>query len=474
MQANFYEQPLGRVKLAIPRWRMLLGRPSGVASVIVAVSLVTFALVRAQTVVDEWTLGTGIVGALAFAWGLMSMVRAARAAEILVFNDRMVIENPSVFRQPVTIPREAIKVVSVDVTKGDRRFPIATPPGYSEGLRLDEPLMDELDEPFEDAEVWLELPRHLYTPANALLLPNVGEPNDVPNVVVLFDEPILFGPLHMLPGYVVRGRYPSGRAPERGFWGRVHDAQAAAHVLSFLGPVRGLRHEDVVPLLPSLGAVPAVRKRQALLVALFVGLAAARLVTQLWPDDEPRTSSAACDGIETMVEDADVPRPAFKPDSGEEALPQITAIEPPAGYAQVEEGFGSLEEVAGARRGFEDEWERRFRGLGFKTAFARVWTAGENGIFVEVIEFARKAGALDYVYWETSYGCGDKEIFAVPGVAGAIGTLHDLDERRVAHVHFVRGARSFYVTLWNPIGADPPPSLVHDVARRVQTKAEAG
>lgn len=453
---------------------MLLGRPAGLLLLVSAAVFIWFAFVSVRTEVDATAIALGVCGALLLALSLRAILRAARGAELLVYNDRLVIENPSVFKGSVTIPRGLISVVSVDATKGDRRFPVAQE--SSPAAPWDEP--SSWEDVLDGGEQWvpLEVPAHLYTPATALLLPEVGEPNNVPDVLVLFEEPIFLRPLRLLPGYVVRGRYPSATHPERGFWTRVRDPERAAHVLSFVAPVRGLRTDDVLSLLPQIERAPAVRRRQVFVVALFVGLAIARLISQFWPED-PGSSSVAgpdyCSVGQSLVDDVyEMPAKRSAP-PGKTLTRAIAEVAPPDGYVLTESDYGTLEQVAGARRGRASEWMVRLDALNFRSAYSQIWENGSSAVKVDVTEFEEYSAAVDYLSFELLYGCRYTEIFPVAGTRGAVGReSSDNADGRVLFTYVVRGGRTISVSHWNRSG-DVDREMAAELTQQAAAIAEA-
>lgn len=474
---SFQDQPLGRVKLAIPRWRLVLGRPAGLAALTVAIGLLTFAYLRSRVGIDGWVVGTLVAGAIAAGLGIRSMVAAAGTGELLVFHDRLVIDNRYVFKEPIAIPNHLIRTIVLDTSPGDRRFPVRSAPVFAAVFDEAPPtreLSQHNDAPF--APALLNVPDHLYTPENALLLPSVSEPNDVPNLAVLFREPVAMRPLRLQPGYVIRGRFPSSSEPEWGFWARAREPEIARHTLSFVGTTRDLEADDVLPLLPRLQVLPAMRKRQILLVAFFMGLAAIRVAGEFWPGADtspaPVSESDHCDEGQRLVEEI-LALPG-KPSSpkGRATTRAIAQVAPPENYQVAEGAFGALDDVAASRDGHVGEWRVRLKALDFVTAYRQIWTSGPQAINVEVTEFEEYPAAVDYLSWQLLYGCSSNEIFTVPGVTGAVGReADDGNGGRVMFVYFARGGRTISVSHWNREG-DADRNLAFAIAR--QTAALAG
>ena len=174
--------------------------------------------------------------------------------------DHLAIEHRALFRRPILVPRSTVVAASVDVgTEGSFRT--------RERFRLERAAEDHAD-----------LPAWLYSKQGSPI-PLIGHFREIPNLAVLFSEPIRFRGIRRVsrPSFRHSVRSPIRTKDVGGVMFPVEHAFLAEQALRAWGvPIRTLTTADAVALRPSA----ADRRRQAYRTAFTVGIGLLVLGTQ--------------------------------------------------------------------------------------------------------------------------------------------------------------------------------------------------
>ena len=455
--------PVAELRISLPKHARASGLIIGVLAGIVGVACF-LALFVTETESDLGAIGffvfMALFGALLIAYSLYSIrVSIGGRAQLEIYPDVLVVRNDFVLRRPVEMHKTNIRVAAVD--RGDPAF------GGVKKQRF----------PVEDAAP----PQFLFTPDRALLLPSVGDPNQVPDVLVLFDAPLQIGPRRPLmpQGQVIRGRYPS-RHMERGFWVATEDAGPSTEWLLSLAPRRQANEADVAYLGPAVQTLPKQRWRAAVGLALTLTILGIRVATQGWDffrdGDQvaPRASSSdgapphagMCRELRRLANSLEPRRSPGRPPSFED----VSSLHLPDPFEDLDRAEHDLEEVAALRGADAAEWVQRLRALDFRGSYTRLWASPTGGIAIEIVEFDDPAAAVDFVAFEMTQTCGNKTIFDT-GIPDSIGVLYPARQGDVARVQFVSGNRSVTVFGFNREGPAPRDEVIavaQEAARRAR------
>lgn len=138
---------------------------------------------------------------------------------------RLVVVQPQVLEEPLVVPLERVRIVAVDPTEGDARFPMFPDTPWTAPLAGgDRPV------------------GCMWTEHDGPRVPMLEAAARTPNVVVLLDEPVELPP--------TRRRFltlPRGGTPIGAFMLRVEDPVALAETLDRAGLLRPLREADFEP-----------------------------------------------------------------------------------------------------------------------------------------------------------------------------------------------------------------------------------
>ena len=204
--------------------------------------------------------------AVTVAWLGLARVRAALAtgAHLRLTDAELVLEHPGLFADPLRIPRARVRAVAVDAARarahrlGDRkRFVVA-----------------------EEAGEGRTVTACLYSSKQGAPVPVVGQiPTDIPNVAILFSDPVDFDTARRGTPALFSGRpevAPARGVSARGLLVKVQDAGAAVRAFETWGALRPLTVEEIAALDP----VPEERNRRRRLRLAAHGAAVVLVATQ--------------------------------------------------------------------------------------------------------------------------------------------------------------------------------------------------
>jgi hypothetical protein len=204
--------------------------------------------------------------AVTVAWLGWARAKAALAtgAHLRLTEDDLVLEHPGLFRVPLRIPRALVLAAAVDPTRarahrvGDRRRFVVS----------------------EDAEGGRVVTACLFSSRHGSPVPVVGQiPTDIPNVAVLFHEPVRFGAARRGVSALFSGRpevAPALGVSAPGLLVKVEDPRAAEAALEAWGVLRPLTVGDIAALDPR---PDEIRRRRRLSLAAH-GIAVVLVATQ--------------------------------------------------------------------------------------------------------------------------------------------------------------------------------------------------
>ncbi len=206
----------------------------------------------------------GLAGTVA--WLGWARVKAALAtgAHLRLTEGDLVLEHPGLFRVPLRIPRALVRAAAVDPTRarahrvGDRRRFVVS----------------------EDAEAGRVVTACLFSSRHGSPVPVVGQiPTDIPNVALLFREPVRFDAARRGVSALFSGRpevAPALGVSPRGVLVRVEDPAAAEAALEAWGVLRPLTVGDIASLDPG----PDEQRRRRRLRLAAHGIAVVLVATQ--------------------------------------------------------------------------------------------------------------------------------------------------------------------------------------------------
>lgn len=345
---------------------------------------------------------------------------------ITLGSDHLTIDHRSLLRRPMRLPREIVAAASVDI-------------GTEGSLRVrDRFHLERVDDEHRDLPTWL------YS-KHGSPLPLVGHFREVPNVAILFRDPIRFRGIRRVSRPVFRHsvRSPIRTKDAHGFLFAAEQPFIAEQVLRAWGvPIRAFTTEDAVALRPSA----ADRRRQSYRTAFTVGVGltvfgSQALIAFILTD---RPADRRCQDLRpstsVRLSSGDAPHQPSVADLRD------VLLDGPTGWVP----YGSGRDMG--ITAITEEWGPLWAGLiaehDFERGYQRSWSSGAIHLFEEVWEFESHDDAVGIQDRLLAALCDDAvAAYEIDGIVGSTAVVWEEASIENHTLYFVRGPRLYQVVL---------------------------
>jgi hypothetical protein len=284
----------------------------------------------------------------------------------------------------------------------------------------------------------------LYSSQQGSPLPVIGNPNDLPNIAILFKEPMTLA--HARRKMVLnrgRARGPKRNTVELGVLLRAADPRFAQGVFSAHGiPVRQHVGQDVAGAPQGSPSTEGGSRKALVGLILLVVLRAGLFFI---PDAEAED----CGDITSYLR-----RPAPQDSTKVDRLESVLLRNAPDSYELSRDEpldmWGIISRRPATSR---DEIQGALIKYDMSRAWGREWVTADQAkpdwLTLEVVEFHTPDAAWGYQRWQANFNCDrvDNKVF-LPEVDGEIGFFIDFhDKWRTYNFSWVRGSRRYHVVV---------------------------
>lgn len=360
---------------------------------------------------DQWLDAGKIVAGLAIVpfafWATLSNLRAAvvRRGLLMVDDEGLTLKHPGIFRKPVRIPRSSVVVASFDDRSARLR-------------RFRDHMRFEIEGDGDGKE-----PVYLYSKAGGAPFPVMSHTKDVPNLALMFAEPLVLGPVRRWTKlFPARSSLhpPIHKRRARGLLMRVKKPEKALLALEAWGVVRTIHASDLQELRPTSSDLVRVKRLAFVDNAAIVGSFTATVVLPFVladPISGPILSPGygVCRQMGTLMDEN--PRPEGESAELPALLDQTLADAVDSDdYTLLEGGPVDPTEEDSGRHG------ERLVDEGFQRGYYSRWASPRGSILIEVVQLGDEDDAEDYTNKVLGETCPEaSSAFAVPQIEGAVG-----------------------------------------------------
>lgn len=359
---------------------------------------------------------------------LWSNLRIAlvRKASITISPDHLLLRHEGIFKAPVTIQREGVRVVSFDDRPARRRG-------------RDHPRF-ALPDAGENEPEWL------YSRTTGSPFPLISQVPDVPNMAIVLHQPVeLPKPRRFVKAFPSKQIFvpPLKGRPSRGLLLRLKDPAGARNELEEHYEVRDLVGTDLPePDLRSRERARRLTLRDNVVMGSLIVVQFA-LPIALADDSAPPPGSETFSALGQICGVEEVDAREFEPAS--ESLGDLLILK----RGEMSLMFDSLIDVGDAAlfaRGDVGRWTQELLDHRYQRGYARRWNGPGLVLFGTVWEFPSADQAASFEIFARNASCNYvQDAFLVPGVAGAVGYTLQTPDRTIDQIAFVRGRFRFLI-----------------------------
>lgn len=408
----------------------------------IAAVLVIDMLHRAAGLADHMSYVLLIAGLAALGlyltWGY-ARPWSARFASMTVGERGLTIDYPGLLLSPIDVPVRYVRLAAVEMTPG--KGPSTIFHKAQELFQADPATLHTLVDKRRGRR-----PSGLYSSKRGSPLRMLGLVPDVPNLAVVFTQPLAFDSVRKGPKLWF-GKSPSRPLPRRGevrgFLATVEDPAQALTLFQRWGVVRPITQTDLDLVTPSDAERRRARTKSIAYVVLAVGFAfGARPLIDAILGPDPVCGREYYPFRSDDYSSAAIITPRAP---GTELAPLLLAM-PPAGDFRAEGVEGAIDLPAAATRHghYWELGERELRKAGFVAGFLRDWNGSAHSLSMTILRFESSTGAKAFESWNVGLlDCIRYQAFAVPGVPGATGRIITSGSYDIYRIGFIRGPFRF-------------------------------
>lgn len=370
-----------------------------------------------------------VAGAFGAARVFWSNLRSAlvRKPTLKVGTDGLVIHHEGVFKKPVRISHEDIRVVSFDDRPARRRgrdhprFSLAGTDDHGPG--------------------WL------YSRTTGSPFPVIGQVPDAPNLAIVFARPVeLPKPRRFVKAFPSKQVFfpPLDGRPSRGLLLRMKDPERTRLALAEHHEVRPLNLDDLEP--PderSRSRASRLTLRDNLVMGTLIVVQFALPIALAEDSDKQPPGSETFSALGQICGVGTIETLPLEPAS--ESLGDLL-VRDRAGMSLMFDSVIDTGDAALFARGDVGRWTQELLDADFQRGYARRWSGSGLVLFATVWEFPSPERAVELELFARNETCRFvQDAFLVPDLPGAVGYTVFTPERSIDQVSFVRGRYRFLV-----------------------------